>query len=128
MKNLNTITDSQNDQLEKHTSRLQDVQKTINKHKDDINLIDIARFVVSEEGVKSYIVKRVLQLLNSKLSYYLKKMDSNCVCVFIGNSQRNLLETEFWWLVTLTVTRFLQDTKPDLLVMNLLNLDNPHYR
>ncbi|MDB4464473.1 hypothetical protein N9033_00215 [bacterium] len=82
MKNLNTITDSQNDQLEKHTSRLQDVQKTINKHKDDINLIDIARFVVSEEGVKSYIVKRVLQLLNSKLSYYLKKMDSNCVCVF----------------------------------------------
>ena len=82
MNNLNTITDSQNDQLEKHTSRLQDVQKTINKHKDDINLIDIARFVVSEEGVKSYIVKRVLQLLNSKLSYYLKKMDSNCVCVF----------------------------------------------
>jgi len=82
MQNLTTITDNQTDQLDKLTNRLQEVQKTISDYKDNINLIDVARFVVSEEGVKSYIVKRVLQLLNSKLSYYLKKMDSNCICVF----------------------------------------------
>ena len=44
--------------------------------------LDIIKFVVSEEGVKSYIVKKILQLFNAKLSYYLKKMDSNCICVF----------------------------------------------
>ena len=37
---------------------------------------------MSEEGVKSYIVKKILQLFNAKLSHYLKKMDSNCICVF----------------------------------------------
>jgi len=44
--------------------------------------LDVVKFVVSEEGVKSYIVKKILQLLNNKLSYYLKRMDSNCVMFF----------------------------------------------
>jgi DNA repair exonuclease SbcCD ATPase subunit len=37
---------------------------------------------VSEEGVKAYIVKKILNLFNSKLAYYLKKMDANCQCTF----------------------------------------------
>lgn len=61
---------------------LDKIQRDINKLKSKINLLDIVKFVVSEEGVKSYIVKKILQLLNSRLAYYLKKMDSNCVCVF----------------------------------------------
>lgn len=64
------------------SSQLESIQDDINKHKSKINLLDIVKFVVSEEGVKSYIVKKILQLLNNKLAYYLKKMDSNCVCIF----------------------------------------------
>ncbi len=82
LKGLETITKTHTVQLEELNNRLKDVQNTIDTHKKNINLIDIARFVVSEEGVKSYIVKRILQLLNNKLAYYLKKMDSNCVCIF----------------------------------------------
>jgi len=37
---------------------------------------------MSEEGVKSFIVKKILQLFNTKLAYYLKKMDANCICTF----------------------------------------------
>ena len=44
--------------------------------------LDIIKFIVSEEGVKSYIVKKILQLFNAKLALYLKKMDSNCICIF----------------------------------------------
>ena len=44
--------------------------------------MDIVKFVLSEEGVKSYIVKKILQLFNSRLSYYLKRMDANCICIF----------------------------------------------
>ena len=44
--------------------------------------LEIIKFVVSEEGVKSYIVKKILELFNAKLSHYLKKMDSNCICIF----------------------------------------------
>lgn len=47
-----------------------------------INKLDIVKFVISEEGVKSYIVNKLLELLNSRLYYYLKKLDSNSVCVF----------------------------------------------
>ena len=82
LKGLETMSNNHSIQIESLSSRLQEVQSTIDVHKNNINLIDISRFVVSEEGVKSYIVKRILQLLNSKLAYYLKKMDSNCVCIF----------------------------------------------
>jgi len=54
----------------------------INDIKKTISRLDIIKFVVSEEGVKSYIVKKILQLFNAKLSHYLKKMDSNCICIF----------------------------------------------
>lgn len=65
------------------------VNKTIDELKqnvDDINKqlyrLDIVKFIVSDEGVRSYIVNKLLELLNSKLYYYLKKLDSNSVCIF----------------------------------------------
>lgn len=64
------------------TTRLEQSQSAIDKIKQEMSMLDIIKFVVSEEGVKSYIVKKMLQLFNSKLAYYLKKMDSNCICVF----------------------------------------------
>jgi DNA repair exonuclease SbcCD ATPase subunit len=62
--------------------RLSKTQNVIDTIKKDINKLDIIKFIVSEEGVKSYIVRKILQLFNAKLSHYLKKMDSNCICVF----------------------------------------------
>lgn len=62
--------------------RLNSIQTEITNIKTLLQTLDIVKFVVSEEGVKSYIVKKILQLLNGKLAYYLKKMDSNCICVF----------------------------------------------
>ena len=62
--------------------RLESSQNDINEIKKSIARLDIIKFVVSEEGVKSYIVKKILQLFNAKLSHYLKKMDSNCICIF----------------------------------------------
>lgn len=74
---------SQFDSLINETeSRITTIKKNIEKLKNNIKDLDIVKFVVSEEGVKSYIVKKILQLLNNKLSYYLKKMDSNCVLFF----------------------------------------------
>ena len=55
---------------------------TIQKLSKEINDLDIIKYVVSEEGVKSYIVNKLLELLNSKLRYYLKKLDSNAICYF----------------------------------------------
>ena len=63
-------------------ARLERSQIEINEIKKKIAKLEIIKFIVSEEGVKSYIVKKILQLFNAKLSHYLKKMDSNCICIF----------------------------------------------
>jgi DNA repair exonuclease SbcCD ATPase subunit len=62
--------------------RLKEVSDSIENIKIHLNTLEAVKFVISEEGVKSYIVKKILQLFNSKLAYYLKKMDSNCICIF----------------------------------------------
>ena len=82
LETLNNITDTHKILIDELDTRLQQSQQIISEQKDQINLIDIARFVVSEEGVKSYIVRQIIQLLNAKLAQYLKKMDANCICVF----------------------------------------------
>lgn len=71
------------DQIMKESeARLEKIQIGIIQIKKSLVKLDIIKFIVSEEGVKSYIVKKILQLFNSKLAHYLKKMDSNCICIF----------------------------------------------
>lgn len=79
---LNEHNDSFNDVINDTKNRFETVKLEIDKLKRQINLLDVVKFVVSEEGVKSYIVKKILQNFNSKLAYYLKKLDSNSICVF----------------------------------------------
>jgi|7_EtaG_2_1085326.scaffolds.fasta_scaffold00743_7 DNA repair exonuclease SbcCD ATPase subunit len=66
-----------------------DTQKRVNKlevkvktYRDKLSKLDIVKYVVSEEGVKSYIVNKLLELLNSNLLHYLKRLDSNSICIF----------------------------------------------
>jgi len=62
--------------------------------KNTTNVLDVVKFVVSEEGVKSYIVKKILQLFNSKLAYYLQKMDANCICSFNEYFEEEIIDTK----------------------------------
>lgn len=82
VESLNKQDNTVDKQIADITKRLEEKQHGIDVIKKTIARLDVIKFVVSEEGVKSYIVKKILQLLNSKLAYYLKKMDSNCICVF----------------------------------------------
>lgn len=78
---------------EKQTN-LENVKKDLESIKDTTNILDVVKFVVSEEGVKSYIVKKILQLFNSKLSYYLQKMDANCVCSFNEYFEEEIVDSK----------------------------------
>jgi DNA repair exonuclease SbcCD ATPase subunit len=62
--------------------RLIETEAKVDKFRKDISKIDIVKYVVSEEGVKSFIVHKLLELLNSKLLTYLRKLDSNSICIF----------------------------------------------
>ena len=68
--------------IDEYISKVKDIKSKLDRVKKKINMLDVVKYVVSEEGVKSYIVKKILTVFNQKLAYYLKKMDSNCVCIF----------------------------------------------
>lgn len=66
-------------QLEKEISQ---VETSINELNNSLNVIETVKFVVSEEGIKAFLVKKILKVLNSRIAYYLKKLDANCLCKF----------------------------------------------
>jgi len=66
-----------------------DSEETLAQQKEELieidkklAILDCVKFVVSEDGVKSYIVKRILSILNQRLQYYLQKFEAPCFCVF----------------------------------------------
>lgn len=73
---------SVNNKIDETTSRLNLIQDNIKEIKQRLSVLEVVKYVVSEEGVKSYVVKKILQVLNNKLAYYLQQMEANCVCVF----------------------------------------------
>lgn len=82
---LETINNTETDFdtiIEETQIRLTGLETKVKEYRDGISKLDIVKYVVSEEGVKSYIVNKLLELLNSKLLHYLKRLDSNSFCVF----------------------------------------------
>ena len=82
LEKLKTENTQFDDEIQKCNSRLLELQNKIDNVKHKLTILDAIKFIVSEEGVKSYIVRKILQLFNSKLSYYLQRMDANCCCIF----------------------------------------------
>lgn len=62
--------------------RLTDIENKVEEFRKSLTNLDLVKYVVSEEGVKSFIVNKLLELLNSKLLTYLRKLDSNSICIF----------------------------------------------
>lgn len=79
---LESYNDTYSAIITESTERLNIVQKQIDDYQERLDLMEVARFVVSEDGVKSFIVKKMLKMLNSRLSYYLQRLDANCACEF----------------------------------------------
>lgn len=62
--------------------RLNAINLVIQEYKQKIAIYDTSKFIVSDEGIKSLIIKKMLKMLNSRLNLYLEKLDANCVCTF----------------------------------------------
>jgi len=71
--------------------KIADIKSEISRISKKIEMLETIKFIVSEEGVKSYIVKKILNLFNSKLAYYLKRMDANCQCTFNENFEEEII-------------------------------------
>jgi len=81
-----SITREQNNELKGKITFLSasvlESNEKVAKLNNDLNILETVKFVISEEGIKSFIVKKILKVLNSRLAYYLKKLEANCLCQF----------------------------------------------
>lgn len=91
LENDNTTSDNS---ITEQREKLNNLQINLDKLKNDLGNLDIVKFIVSEEGVKSYIVKKILQLFNTKLAYYLSKMDANCKCEFNEYFEEQIIDNK----------------------------------
>jgi DNA repair exonuclease SbcCD ATPase subunit len=86
LKDIDEIKKQTNDVLENVVKELEEKLKTgkqdLEKLDHECNVLECVKFVVSEEGVKSYIVKKILAVLNGRMAYYLEKLHANCLCQF----------------------------------------------
>jgi DNA repair exonuclease SbcCD ATPase subunit len=71
-------------EIEKTEKSLQNVQK-------EMSILDTVKFVVSEEGVKTFIIKKLLHLLNAKLNHYLQMLEAPCTCNFNETFEETLI-------------------------------------
>jgi len=82
---INDTTNNYNElsnQLEKYSREVTILGEQVETLSKNNKILEFVKFILSEEGVKSYIVKKILNILNNRLLYYLDKMDANCVCKF----------------------------------------------
>jgi len=80
--------------VEEQNTKIEELKSEIDKIRKELNTMDVVKFVVSEEGVKSYMVKKILQVFNGKLSYYLKKMDANCTVTFNEYFEEEIIDNK----------------------------------
>ncbi len=74
---LNKESNSFQSTIDEITARQHEVLKNIENLQERLDIIENAKFITSEEGVKSFIVKKILEVLNNRLAYYLRKLESN---------------------------------------------------
>jgi len=85
-----------NQQIEKEKSRTenfdksiadtekkkQDLESKISENDQKIYVINNAKFILSDEGLKSVFISKIINLLNNKINYYLNKLDANSRITF----------------------------------------------
>lgn len=74
--------DHTSDKIDETLSEITYLEKIISEEQKQLNILDNSKLIVSEEGVKTYIIKKLLILLNNKLNFYLKKLEAPCICNF----------------------------------------------
>jgi DNA repair exonuclease SbcCD ATPase subunit len=63
-------------------ARQKEITNNITALQERLDIIESAKYITSEEGVKSFIVKKILEVLNVRLAHYLRRLESNSVVTF----------------------------------------------
>jgi len=96
-KDIDTIKKSNQEftsNIKQEADRLKTNANELNVIREHFKVLDSAKFVLGDEGVKTHIVKKLINLLNTKLNYYIRKLDGNCVCKFNEYFEEEIISTK----------------------------------
>lgn len=71
-------------------ARQKEITNNIAALQERLDIIENAKFITSEEGVKSFIVKKILEVLNVRLAHYLRRLESNSIVTFNEFFEENI--------------------------------------
>lgn len=80
--------------IEDAQKKIESLEKNISDLQKQLLVLETAKFVVSEEGVKTFIVKKMLSVLNAQLNFYLKTLDAPCTCEFNEMFEETIYNTQ----------------------------------
>lgn len=70
------------DKIKKCERQIKKIEENLSEVKKQLAVLDVVKYVVSEEGVKTFIVKKIIEVLNNRLNFYLQKLNAPCKCTF----------------------------------------------
>jgi DNA repair exonuclease SbcCD ATPase subunit len=82
IREIESETFKDDNKITKCEENIVNIEKNLSNIKKQLAVLDTVKFIVSEEGVKTYIVKKIINILNTRLNYYLQTLDAPCKCTF----------------------------------------------
>lgn len=80
--------------IENSKNNIKILEEKIDSIQKDLLILENSKFVVSEDGVKTFIVKKILSILNSQLNFYLKTLDAPCSCIFDETFEETIMNSQ----------------------------------
>lgn len=84
-KYIQDLSEEKNDydlNIENTKNNILAISKELEDIKKQLQVLNSAKFLLSEEGIKTFIIKKILNVLNSRLNFYLKELNAPCSCHF----------------------------------------------
>lgn len=80
--NLLEEKDHTEEKIKEIEESLKEIEEKLTNQQKTLNILENSKLIVSEEGVKTHIMKKLLVFFNNKLNFYLKKLEAPCSCNF----------------------------------------------
>jgi DNA repair exonuclease SbcCD ATPase subunit len=82
------------DKIKKCEKQIKKIEENLSEVKKQLAILDTVKYVVSEEGVKTFIVKKIIEVLNNRLNFYLQKLNAPCKCTFDETFEETLFNDQ----------------------------------
>ena len=93
IENIEKEKDDSDEQIVVINKKICDIETELKEVKNNLSILEEIKFVLSEEGVKTHIIKKLLTLFNQKINFYLKSMDAPCTCEFDEMFEEKIINT-----------------------------------